>query len=218
MRINSYIASATGLSRRKADLLIESGLVYIDGKIAKIGMNVDEKNNITIDNQPIKINQKEMTLIINKPTGYVVSRNGQGARTIYDLLPEKYSTLKPVGRLDKDSSGLMLLTNNGLLANNLAHPSKHKVKNYQVKLNKPISEDDIKRINNGVTLNDGVSHIFIKKIDSKNQIMTINMSEGKNRQIRRTFAKLNYEVTYLHRTEFGEYKIGDLEPGEYQLC
>jgi len=217
MRINSYIAFYTGLSRRKVDQLIQAGQVCVDDKIAQVGMDVNQHHKILIEGQPLVTSLDETIILLNKPVGFVVSRNGQGSKTIYQLLPQEYHQLKPVGRLDKDSSGLLILTNNGLLANNLTHPSKHKTKTYNIKLDQQLSSRDIEKINRGVMLDDGISHLHISSINPGNNIITVVMQEGKNRQIRRTFASLKYRVTYLHRITFGEYKIDDLKLGEYRI-
>src|SRR5690242_11466002 len=124
MRINKFIAQATGLGRRAADAAITAGRVRVDGEMPSSGMNVRATDKVTFDSRMITIrDDAPVTIMLNKPAGYVVSRNGQGSKTIYDLLPPEYQQLKPVGRLDKNSSGLLLLTNDGRLANELTHPS-----------------------------------------------------------------------------------------------
>lgn len=150
--------------------------------------------------------------MLNKPAGYVCSRDGQGSRTVYDLLPPEMRALKPVGRLDKDSSGLLLLTNDGDLANNLTHPRYNKEKTYVVELHEPLSEPDRRKIGQGVKLEDGISKLQIKNPAGKS--FTVVMSEGRNRQIRRTFEALGYTVTKLHRTKFGPYALENLGPGK----
>lgn len=151
-------------------------------------------------------------MLINKPINIVCSHNGQGSKTIYDIIPSKYHNLKPVGRLDKDSSGLLLMTNHGRLSQQLTHPSFKKSKVYQVKLDSPLSIDDKQRIETGIILEDGVSKIQLQG-DARNWKVT--MSEGRNRQIRQTFSVLGYTVTKLHRVQIGNYKLGNLKPGKY---
>src|SRR5690606_8683974 len=133
----------------------------------------------------------------NKPTGYICSRRGQGSRTVYDLLPDKYRSLKTAGRLDKESSGLLILTNNGNLANQLTHPRYEKEKVYKVKLNKPLTGADKNKLLEGVKLDDGPSR-FIKIEQNPQGVCEVTLSEGRNRQIRRTFDTLGYKVVYLH--------------------
>ncbi len=215
MRINVYIAQATGLSRRSADKAIAEGRVIINDHIASIGESVNTDDSIKLDEKLLLAPQAKTLVALNKPRGYVVSRKGQGAKTIYDLLPEKYHVLKPVGRLDKDSSGLLLLTNDGKLAQNLTHPSAQKNKVYLVGLNLPLKESDVNDLNRGIQLVDGLSRLSISGMSNDRKSMTVTISEGRNRQIRRTFAALQYRVISLHRIRFGEYDIKNLKPGEY---
>jgi 23S rRNA pseudouridine2605 synthase len=123
MRLNKFIAQSTGLSRRAADAAIAQGRVSVNGREAALGKEVGESDTVVLDNSAITPAVNTVTIMLNKPVGYVCSRNGQGSKTVYDLLPPEYQQLKPVGRLDKDSSGLLLMTNDGDLAYELTHPS-----------------------------------------------------------------------------------------------
>lgn len=212
MRINQFIAQATGLSRRKADDLILDGNVTVNNQVAEAGQLVSSKDKIKINGQILGA-QKTRTILLHKPVGYVCSRNGQGNKTVYDILPSQLHSLKPVGRLDKDSSGLLLMTNDGELANSLTHPRYQKDKIYEVILDKPLSIEHKKSIESGVKLSDYESKLKLKGV-SKNWIIT--MSEGKNRQIRRTFEALGYHVTSLHRTHFGPYSLGNLSAEQHK--
>ncbi len=229
MRINKFIASATGLSRRVADKAVEQGNVLVNGIPAHPGQEVTENDDVLLNNKKIAIVGRSLTIMLNKPIGYVVSRNGQGSRTIYDLLPPELHHLKPVGRLDKDSSGLLLLTNDGQLAQRLTHPKYQKIKIYEVELNRPLTQEDKLKIEQGVMLEDGPSSLQLTvdstqpKAKTTNRILSavnyrVAMVEGRNRQIRRTFAALGYTVTKLHRTQFGNYGLHDLAPGNYRFC
>lgn len=156
--------------------------------------------------------------MLNKPVGYVVSRDGQGSPTVYELLPKELQNLKPIGRLDKNSSGLLLLTNDGRLAQELTHPSYHKVKIYEVRLNKnlaPLHRQMISEI--GIHLSDGPSKLGLERMnESSDKSWRITMHEGRNRQIRRTFESLGYAVAKLHRTTFGNYLLPvDLQSGKF---
>ncbi len=214
MRLNKFIAQATGLSRRGADRAIQEGRVAIDQRPAVLGDNVTAASSVTLDDQPITAAAVSLTIMLNKPPGYVCSRAGQGSRTIYGLMPSEYQNLKPVGRLDKDSSGLLLMTNDGDLANQLTHPRYGKTKIYQVSLDKPLVPEDKAKIEQGIQVGGYVSRLQISTTDGNT--WQITMSEGRNRQIRRTFAALGYTVTSLHRSHFGNYRLGGLEPGQYQ--
>jgi 23S rRNA pseudouridine2605 synthase len=213
MRINKFLARATGLSRRAADQAVRSGRVDIDGQPATLGSEVSEQQIVKLDGRAVKLPDDRIILLLNKPAGYVSSRAGQGSRTIYDLLPDKYQSLKPVGRLDKDSSGLLLLTDDGDLANRLAHPRYAKTKLYEIRLDSSLTAEDAARIESGVALEDGTSALKLKPLDEKN--WQITMTEGRNRQIRRTFAALGYGVVSLQRIKFGEYRLGQLKPKDY---
>lgn len=216
MRLNQFLALHTALSRRGADKEIEKGTVDINGLTAKLGDSVSENDVVTWNNTPVTPETLYTTIILNKPVGYVCSKKGQGNKTIYNLLPEKYHNLNPVGRLDKDSSGLLLLTNDGELANRLTHPRYSKQKVYEISLDKPLKPLHQQMINDyGIQLEDGLSKLVLTKLDDKALKFEVRMSEGRNRQIRRTFAALGYTVKKLHRTQFGNYAINTKE-GKFQ--
>lgn len=213
MRINKYLAQATGISRRTADKYIEWGRVKVNNKDIQSGYDVTEGDIVTFDGETVAPTTSKQTLIFNKPVDYVVSRNGQGNKTIYDILPEKLHHLKAVGRLDKASSGLLLLTNDGELAQKLTHPSYQKAKIYEIELYIPLKPVDKQMIEKGIQLEDGLSKF---KISGNNKNWQITMQEGRNRQIRRTFSKLGYTVAKLHRTSFGDATLGDIQPGKWK--
>jgi len=217
IRINRFIAQSTGLSRRAADAAIAEGRVTVNGSWPQTGQTVTTTDVITLDGKPVQATQTATTILLNKPVGYVVSRDGQGSKTIYDLLPPALHALKPIGRLDKDSSGLLLLTNDGILANELTHPSRQKIKIYEVTLSTPLAPLHRQMIAEmGVQLDDGPSKLGLDRArEGDDHTWIVTMHEGRNRQIRRTFAALGYAVTALHRTQFGPYHIGDVARGAY---
>jgi 23S rRNA pseudouridine2605 synthase len=215
MRLNQYIALHTAISRRRADQLIKDSKVLVNDAPAKLGQSVTTTDKVAVNGLAIHPKTKFTTITLNKPAGYVVSRDGQGSKTIYDLLPQEFRDLKPIGRLDKNSSGLLLLTNDGELANKLTHPKYQKEKIYEVELDKQLKPEDKTKIEKGVMLEDGISKLKLEKINGKK--LKIVMSEGRNRQIRRTFATLGYKVTKLHRTQLENHTINDLESGKFQL-
>lgn len=217
MRINQYLARHTELSRRSADIAVQDGRVEINGTLAKPGDTVIESDKVSLDGVDIRATDTITTILFHKPVSSVVSKNGQGSQTIYDILPSNLHHLNPIGRLDKDSSGLLLLTNDGNLANTLTHPRYEKQKTYLISLNKLLSAKDFESIaKHGVVLEDGLSKLGLKALRGGLYDYEITMHEGRNRQIRRTFAALGYKVTKLHRTDFGPYKIGLLKPGEWR--
>lgn len=216
LRLNKYIATNLGVSRREADNLISAGKVLVNNKPAEIGARVTEKDTVVVDGKKI-VPEKLVYLALNKPAGYVCSRKRQGdTPTMYELLPEKYQTLKSVGRLDKDSSGLILLTNDGDFAFRMTHPSFTKIKIYEVALDRalePLHQQMIADF--GVQLPDGRSQLGLEKLNDERTEWRVTMSEGRNRQIRRTFDALGYKVEALHRTNFGRYGLDDLAVGKF---
>lgn len=218
MRLNKYIAQSTGLSRRAADDAIYRNRVTVNGSAPSAGQQILPGDTVTLDGQTITPIVNTTTIMLNKPVGYVCSREGQGSRTVYDLLPAELHILKPVGRLDKDSSGLILLTNDGALAQELTHPRYQKTKVYEVMLDKPLAPLHRQMISDhGINLEDGVSKLALDRLrDGDEQGWQVTMHEGRNRQIRRTFESLGYEVKSLHRTVFGNYSLGNLESGKYR--
>ncbi|MDQ3123201.1 MAG: rRNA pseudouridine synthase [bacterium] len=216
MRLNQFLARHTDLSRRSADVAISEGRVEIDDILARLGDTVIDSDSVTLDGHKIIDRVKTQTIMLHKPVGYVCSRAGQGNKTIYDLLPAELKHLNPVGRLDKDSSGLILLTNDGELANQLTHPRNKKAKRYEVNLDKPLPPLHQQIISNtGIELEDGVSQLKLRPLNKSRVQWEVIMHEGRNRQIRRTFDTLGYKVTNLHRTNFGEYRLQKLAYGEY---
>ena len=254
LRLNKFLAERLGVSRREADELIVSNKVTVDGKNATLGTRIDKNNKVCYNNKIVPFDTEFSYLVFHKPVGYVCSRRAQGAApTIYELLPQKYHKLKSVGRLDKDSSGLILLTNDGDFAFQMTHPKFRKTKVYQVELDKPLEPLHQQMISDfGVMLDDGPSQFKVignpsaKKasfeggpepgkarssattpvatgvVDAprKRSFLaeyTVILTEGRNRQIRRTFATLGYKVTKLHRVSFGKYELNDLKPGKYVI-
>jgi len=218
MRLNKYIAASSSLSRRKADEAIVAGRVTINGVTAEQGQVINANDMVALDGHTIAPASTTTTVILNKPRGYVVSRYGQGSKTIYDLLPHEYQQLNPVGRLDKDSSGLLLLTNDGALTQELTHPSRQKLKMYEVSLDKPLQPLHRQMVSDhGLMLEDGLSKLQLeRRNEDSDQAWVVTMHEGRNRQIRRTFTALGYTVQTLHRTQFGPYKLAtDLRAGNW---
>ncbi|MDX2776150.1 pseudouridine synthase [Streptomyces caniscabiei] len=217
-RLNKHLALQLGISRREADMLIEKRSVTINDAPATLGARFKDGDTISVNGTPLGPATEYTYLLLNKPVGYVCSRRTQGDNeTIYALLPKKYHVLKPVGRLDKDSSGLILLTNDGDFAFRMTHPKFHKTKVYDVQLDHDLEPLHQQMISDyGVQLEDGVSKLLLQRqTDNSRREWQVTMHEGRNRQIRRTFAALGYTVTALHRRVFGPYSLGDIRPGEF---
>jgi 23S rRNA pseudouridine2605 synthase len=217
-RLNKYLATNFGISRREADILIAEGKVLINDKPAEIGNRVNKGDKVTLRGKEVA--RKELIYVaFNKPVGYVCSRKRQGETpTMYELLPSELQELKSVGRLDKNSSGIILLTNDGDFAYQMTHPKFIKTKLYEVELDRdlePLHQQMIADF--GVQLPDGKSQLGLTRLrDDSRRGWQVQMSEGRNRQIRRTFDALGYRVIRLHRTNFGPYALGDLKSGEYR--
>lgn len=220
LRLNKHLALHLGVSRREADNLIDQQKVTINDKLATLGARFIEGDKIVVDGKELIGKTEYKYIALNKPVGYVCSRRQQGeSPTIYELLPDIYHNLKPVGRLDRNSSGIVLLTNDGDFAYQMTHPSFFKTKIYNVRLEDNLAPLHQQMISDyGVTLEDGPSKLQLEKMnDTDRKSWIITMHEGRNRQIRRTFGSLGYTVSKLHRTNFGNYALGDIKPGEFDI-
>lgn len=208
MRINKYIAAHYEISRRKADELILNGRVTVNGNVAPIGYEVLDNDIVEVAGIKKKNTEESRVLLVNKPRGYVCSHEGQGAPTVFELVPEHYCSFNIAGRLDKDSSGLVILSNNGDLIYNLSHPSKGGKKVYEVDLQKPLAKSDSLQIQKGVNIGD--ARLSKMQLSGKGTHWVVELHEGRNRQIRRTFSALGYEVLALHRTQMGQFRLTDI--------
>lgn len=216
IRLNKFIAQHLNLGRRAADQLIASGEVRINNEPASLGSRVTPGDVVHVKGQKIAWDEPTsfVYLLMDKPNNYVCSRHQQGdTPTIYSLLPPEYQHVKTVGRLDKDSSGLILLTNDGDLAHRLTHPRFIKIKKYEIALNKPLEPLHRQMINDhGIMLPDGQSKLQIERQNENNDTQwLVTMHEGRNRQIRRTFSALGYTVIHLRRLQFGPFDLAMLE-------
>lgn len=216
-RLNKFLAERLGLSRRQADDAIAAGKVQVNGETAVLGSRIDNDDKVCYNGKMVPMEVGYTYLALNKPVGYVCSRKRQGEfPTIYELLPEQYRNLKTVGRLDKDSSGLILMTNDGDFAFRMTHPGFAKTKIYEVELDRALAPLHQQMIGDfGVEIGDGVSKLGLERMDDTRKRWQVAMSEGRNRQIRRTFGALGYTVVELHRTEFGPYQLDGLEMGKF---
>lgn len=218
MRLNKFLAEHTRLSRRKADEAIEAGRVYVNEAVASIGMDVTSEDLVTLDGNVIAggaVSERRV-LLFNKPFGYVCSRDGQGSPTIYELLPQEYHHLNIAGRLDKDSCGLVVLTNDGELINELTHPSNDKEKIYLIRINEPLTETDIRKLKEGVDIGDDRPSMF-SEITPENDIYRVVLQEGRNRQVRRSIEALGKRVVHLQRIALGPYELGHLDEKSFAI-
>ncbi len=220
MRLNKYIASSGICSRRKADELIEQGVVSVNGKkIIELGYQVKEKDKVFINNEIVKPKKHEYYRFY-KPTGYITTSDDEKDRKIiYDLLPPSMINLKPIGRLDRDSSGLIILTNDGNLINELAHPSIKVPKVYIVSVNAKVHLHHLEQMAKGIEIEKGkVAYADSSIIESTNKktILQITLYQGLNRQIRKMFEILGFEVISLKRVQHATITIEGLKKGQFK--
>ena len=217
MRINKFIANSGYCSRRSADLLLENGKVFVNGKVAQKGLDVSEDDEIVVEGKEISLEKEKRYFLLNKPVGYASTlKDPFEDKVVVDLIESK-ERIYPVGRLDKDSFGLLLLTNDGDLAFKLTHPSHNVEKEYIVKVDKTLKESDLKKLSNGIMLEGKITRKARFEIfDFKNNMAKVFLKEGRNRQIRKMFKTLDYEVVSLERIAFGKIKLGNLKIGNYR--
>lgn len=219
-RLNKYIASSGLCSRRKADELIEQGVVAVNGKtVTELGYLVQPKDKVFVNKKLIHPVKHEYYRFY-KPAGYITTCDDEkGRKTIYDLLPEKLAGLKPVGRLDKDSTGLLILTNDGDLINALTHPSVKVPKVYMVTVNSQVTRAELEQMANGIEIEPNkvaYADIQVLEIDSKHTEMQITLYQGMNRQIRKMFEHFGYEVKVLKRVRHATLSLEGLRRGEFK--
>jgi 23S rRNA pseudouridine2605 synthase len=213
MRLNQYLAKHTELSRRSADTAIADGRVIVNGKLPEMGQQFQESDVVELDGVPLK-KLKTTTIMLNKPIKTICSKVQQGnVATVYSLLPEDLQHLTYVGRLDKDTSGLLIMSNDGDLIQAVTHPSHQVIKQYEAQLPRTLRPQDLQALQAGVALEDGISKL---EVSGKGRDWVIKIHEGRNRQIRRTFEALGYELDRLHRSKIGKLSLGALKTGEYK--
>lgn len=224
MRINKFLAECGLASRRNCETLVTDGRVKVNGKkVTNLATDVDEENDlVSVDDKPVKPIGKHLYVLLNKPKGYVCTTSDEhGRKTVMDFFKGKYEgkRLFPVGRLDYDTEGLLLLTTDGDLSNRLMHPRNEISKTYVAKIEGEISEADLNTLRNGVIL-DGVKtkkcKVKLLGFDGKISRIEVVISEGRNRQVRRMFESINRDVIFLKRVAIGEIKLGGLYRGNFR--
>ena len=219
MRINKFLAESGVASRRASDKLIIDGVVKINGKVCSLGDEVDpSSDSVTVNGKKINTVSKYEYYIMNKPKGYITSvKDDKGRKTVMDLLPNNVKRIFPVGRLDYDSEGLLILTNDGELTFKLTHPKNEVPKTYLVKTEKPVSEQDLIKLRQGVYI-DGVKtkKCNVKLIESTKTAskLHITITEGRNRQVRKMFEAIGNNVDFLKRIKIGDLTVSGLNRGE----
>ena len=222
LRLQKYLADSGLMSRRAAEKEILRGAVLVNGEVAEIGMKVcPEVDEIVYNGRAVKPGFKRYVYImLNKPRGYVTTASDEKGRpTVVELCDGVGERIYPVGRLDMDSDGLLLLTNDGDLANQIMHPSCHVTKTYRVTVRPDITEDQILELTNGVEIDGRKTLPAIVTVLTKEEgrvVLQISIKEGRNRQIRKMCEGVGLEVARLKRTSIGPLKLGMLKPGEYR--
>lgn len=219
MRINKFLAAAGVASRRECDKLIADGKVRVNGKIAALGLEVSESDEVFVEDRKVVI-QKNEYYILNKPKGYICSvSDDKGRKTVMDLMPANVGRIYPVGRLDYDSEGLLILTTDGDLAQKLTHPSNEVPKTYLVKIEGTLTESALNPIRSGIEIDGYVTKKCKAHIVETNKAYTkihITITEGKNREVRKMFAAIGKEVLLLKRIKVGELTLRGLDRGAYR--
>jgi len=219
MRLQKFLAAAGLGSRRGCEELIESGRVTIDGKVAsRLGVTVDPKNQkVSVDGQHVRLKPKRY-YVINKPKGYLCTHSDpSGRKRVLDLFPAKEQDLFPIGRLDENSQGLLLVTNDGELANKLAHPRYHVSRTYRVQVAGIPTVEILEELKKGIHFHEGKFRVEgVRRLSKKGRSSFIELvlHEGQNREIRRLFARVGHKVMQLERTSFGPIRLGRLGLGK----
>ncbi len=219
MRINKYLATCGIASRRECDRLIGEGKVTVNGKCAEIGLEVSDDDEIFVNGNRVAVKKNEY-YILNKPKGYICSvSDDKGRKTVMDLMPQNAGRIYPVGRLDYDSEGLLIMTTDGELAQRLTHPSNEVPKTYLVKVEGTLTESNLNPIRSGVEIDGVMTKKCKAHIVETNKLYTkvhITLTEGKNREIRKMFASIGKEVMLLKRIKIGEINLRGLNRGTYR--
>ena len=222
IRIQKMIADCGFCSRRKAEQLISQGRVRLNGRPVKLGDKCGFKDIITVDGERVNISRKKSFryIMMNKPRGYVTTVSDElDRRCVMDLLEEVEERVYPVGRLDRNSEGLLLFTNDGEFANSIMHPSRHVTKTYRVTVRPDISDEQLTELSSGVVI-DGrktmPASVVVKSKEAGRVVLLISIKEGRNRQIRKMCEAVGLEVARLRRISVGPVKLGMLQPGDWR--
>lgn len=224
-RLNKFIASSGFCSRRKADEYIENGDVVVNGRIIKeLGFQVGPKDKVSVEGKLLKPLKNEYYRFY-KPAGYITTTDDEkGRKTIYDIIPPELKKLKPIGRLDKDSTGLIIMTNDGELINEMTHPSIKVPKVYLVNINGKLSPEEGEKMFNGIEIETdsgekkiAYAQVLPIELNKQSSILQVILHQGINRQIRKMFAYLGYEVISLKRVQHGTITLEGLKKGQIKL-
>ena len=221
MRLQKYLATCGVASRRKCEAYILQGLIKVNGKVVTtLGTCVTPDDEVRFNNEVVTLDESHVYYMLNKPTGYVTTaQDERGRQTVLDIMEGVEARIFPVGRLDLNTSGLLLLTNDGELTYGLTHPKHDVNKTYEVKVRGKVSATSIKSLEQGVMIDGRQTYPAKVKIlnqTDKNTKMTITIHEGRNRQIRKMCEAVGHQVISLNRRSIGDLNLGNLKIGEYR--
>lgn len=222
VRLQKFMADCGVASRRASEDMIRNGLVFVNGLPAQLGQSVDpEKDCVTVDGKPIRMQRKRVVLMLYKPRGYVsTSEDERGRKTVQEFFHDLPYRIYNVGRLDINSEGLLLMTNDGELANLLMHPRYGVTKTYRVVCDGTLSAGEIASLTNGVELDDGMTApakiTNIRRSTTGGTAFSITIHEGRNRQIRRMLEAVGHQTLRLKREAYGPLQLGSMRPGEWR--
>lgn len=222
MRINKYLAGCGVGSRRKCEEYILQGRIKINGNlVTELATEVNEKkDSVTMDGKPLSYQSQTVYYMLNKPKGVISAANSRyGETTVVDLIEDEENRIYPIGRLDKDTTGLIFLTNDGSLAYKLTHPRFEKEKTYEAVVKGKIDIEDMNKMRKGI-MNEGdlltAGSVRLLKMIKGNSLISITLREGKKRQVRRMCRAVGHDVLELKRVSEGGISLGELKPGEYR--
>ncbi len=221
IRLQKYMADNGIASRRKCEEMIEKGLVKVNGDRAHIGDKVDPKRDrVTVNGKKIAVQDKKYYVLLHKPRGYVTTTHCElGRKCVADLVKDIDARIYPVGRLDRDSEGMLLMTNDGEFANAMTHPTHHVPKTYRVTVRPNITDEQINAFHTGIEIDGRMTAPAGLRVLERTEgrvVCEVILYEGRNRQIRRMFEELGIEVARLKRTAVGSVKLGMLAPGKWR--
>ncbi len=217
MRINKFLAECGVASRRQCDEMIKNGEVLVNGKPCGLGADVTDKDEVTVNGKHVHHEGKKEYYILNKPKGYVCTvSDDKGRKTVMDLLPSRAGRVFPVGRLDYDTEGLLILTSDGDLAFRLTHPKNEIPKTYIAKIEGGVSEAELDKVRGGVVIDGkrtGKCNARVVEQDKNFAKVSVTITEGRNRQVRKMFEAVGKQVVFLKRVKIGELTLRGLDRG-----
>lgn len=221
VRLQKYMAEAGIASRRKSEELIAAGKVRVNGKVAEIGDKINPRTDkVTVSGKKVVKSKKQVYIMLHKPRGFITTMHDEMDRKcVAELIADVPERVYPVGRLDRESEGLLLLTNDGEFANALTHPSKHVPKTYRVTVRPDVTKEQLESFENGIEIDGKMTlpaEVRVLDKQAGRVVLEVVIFEGRNRQIRKMCEALGLEVARLKRTKIGSLKLGMLKPGEYR--